>query len=203
MTTTRHYLVGVAVAWVVLGLVTSCGFADPTQRTAPATAPAVIGSARASVQSSDPVTSGPYPVSRVVDGDTLWVQRDGKDVKLRLIGIDTPETRDPRKPVQCFGEAATTQAQTVLTGHQVMLETDQSQGVLDKYGRELVYVWVDGKLFNQQMIEGGFAHEYTYSTPYRYQLQFKEAERVAANAGIGLWAADTCGGDTTQPSGDG
>ena len=115
MTTTRHYLVGVAVAWVVLGLVTGCGFADPTQQTAPATAPVVIGSAGASVQSSDPVTSGPYPVSKVVDGDTLWVQRDGNDVKLRLIGIDTPETRDPRKPVQCFGEAATTQAQAVLT----------------------------------------------------------------------------------------
>ena len=203
MTTTRHYLVGVAVAWVVLGLVTNCGFADPTQQTASATAPAVIGSAKASVQSSNPVTSGPYPVSRVVDGDTLWVQRDGKDVKLRLIGIDTPETVDPRKPVECFGEAATTQAQTVLTGHQVMLETDQSQGVLDKYGRELVYVWVDGKLFNQQMIEGGFAHEYTYGTPYRYQRQFKEAERVASTAGVGLWAADTCGGDTTQHAGGG
>ena len=54
MTTTRHYLVGVAVAWVVLGLVTGCGFADPTQQTAPATAPVVIGSAGASVQSSDP-----------------------------------------------------------------------------------------------------------------------------------------------------
>jgi len=82
-----------------------------------------------------------------------------------------------------------------------MLDTDQSQGLFDKYGRELVYVWVDGKLFNQQMIEGGFAQEYTYSTPYRYQRQFKEAERVAANAGIGLWAADTCGGDTTHGGG--
>lgn len=196
MTTTRRYLVSLAVAWAVLGLVISCGFADPVPHTAPA--PAVIESARVSVQSSEAVTSGPYPVSKVVDGDTLWVQRDGKDVKLRLIGIDTPETHDPRKPVQCFGEAATTQAQTVLAGRQVLLETDESQGLVDKYGRELVYVWIDGKLFNQQMIEDGFAHEYTYSTPYRYQRQFKEAERVAADAGVGLWATDTCGGDTTQ-----
>ncbi len=124
-------------------------------------------------------------------------------MKLRLIGIDTPETRDPRKPVQCFGEAATTQAQTVLAGRQVLLETDESQGLLDKYGRELVYVWVDGKLFNQEMIEGGFAHECTYSTPYRYQRQFKEAQRIAANAGVGLWATNTYGGDTTPHAGGG
>jgi len=118
-----------------------------------------------------------------------------------LIGIDTPETVDPRKPVECFGEAATTQAQTVLTGRRVFLETDESQGLSDKYGRDLVYVWVDGYLFNQKMIEGGFAHEYTYSTPYRYQRQFKEAQRIAANAGVGLW--DTCGGDTNQHAGGG
>lgn len=203
MTTTRRYLVGAALAGVVLGLVTSCGSGEPARQSAPAPVPAVIGSAGVSVQLSEPVTSGPYPVSKVVDGDTLWVQRDGKDVKLRLIGIDTPETHDPRKLVQCFGEAATTQAQTVLTGHRVMLETDESQGLLDKYGRELAYVWVDGNLFNQQMIEGGFAHEHTYSSPYRYQRQFREAERVAANAGVGLWAAATCGGDTTQRAGGG
>src|SRR6195952_1315698 len=122
MTATRRYLVSAAVAWAVLGLVISCGFADPVAQTAPA--PTVMDSAGVSVQSSEPVTSGPYPVSKVVDGDTLWVQRDGKDLKLRLIGIDTPETHDPRKPVQCFGEEAATQAQTVLTGHRVMLETD-------------------------------------------------------------------------------
>ena len=196
MMATRRYLVNVAVAWAVLSLVVSCGLAHPVAQTAPA--PSGMDSATVSVQSSEPMTTGPYPVSKVVDGDTLWVQRDGKDVKLRLIGIDTPETHDPRKPAQCFGAAATTKAQTVLTGHRVLLETDKSQGLLDRYGRELVYVWVDGNLFNQQMIEGGFAHEYTYSTPYRYQRQFKEAERMAADAGVGLWATDTCGGDTTQ-----
>ena len=69
---------------------------------------------------------------------------------------------------------------------------------MDKYGRELVYVWVDGQLFNLEMIKAGFAHEYTYDAPYRCQQQFKEAERAAANSGAGLWASNTCGGDTTR-----
>ena len=89
----------------------------------------------------------------------------------------------------------------MLAGHQVLLETDDSQGRLDKYGRELVYVWVDGQLFNLEMIKAGFAHEYTYDAPYRYQQQFKEAERAAADAGVGLGASNTCGGDTTRPAG--
>ena len=147
------------------------------------------------------MTSGPYLVTKVVDGDTVWVQRDGQKVKLRLIGIDTPETHDPRKPVQCFGEAAAAHAESMLAGHQVLLETDDSQGRLDKYGRELVYVWVDGQLFNLEMIKAGFAHEDTYDTPYRYQQQFKDAERTAADADAGLWAIDTCDGDTTRPAG--
>ena len=59
-------------------------------------------------------------------------------------------------------------------------------------------MWVDGQLFNLEMIKAGFAHEYTYDAPYRYQQQFKEAERAAADSGAGLWASNTCGGDTTR-----
>ena len=73
--------------------------------------------------------------------------------------------------------------------------------MLDKYARELVYVWVNGHLFNLEMIQAGFAHQ--YDRPYRYQEHLKEAERVAADAGIGLWSRGTCGGDTTQAAGGG
>ena len=62
-------------------------------------------------------------------------------------------------------------------------------------------MWVDGQLFNLEMIKAGFAHEYTYDAPCRYQQQFKEAERAAADAGAGLWASSTCGGDITRPAG--
>lgn len=200
MRRSRMYRLRAVVAAATLVLTASCGSIGHQTGPNPATAGAE-GIATTTVQFPEPVTSGPYPVTKVVDGDTVWVQRDGVKVKLRLIGIDTPETHDPRKPVQCFGEAATSQAQSVLAGRQVLLETDDSQGLLDKYGRELVYIWVDGQLFNLEMIKAGFAHEYTYDEPYRYQQQFKNAEQAAAATGAGLWASDSCAGGTTQAGG--
>lgn len=162
----------------------------------------VPAEARGDAAESDAVTSGPYPVAKVVDGDTIWIQRDGQNVKPRLIGIDTPETHDPRKPVQCFGAEASAQATKMLAGRQVILETDPTQGTQDRYGRELVYVWtIGGQLFNLDMIRLGFAHEYTYDLPYRYRDAFIAAERDARTAGRGLWAGDTCDGNTTKPAG--
>src|SRR3989344_8068933 len=81
-----------------------------------------------------------YAVSKVIDGDTISIMKDGKAVTLRLIGLDTPETVDPRKPVQCFGKAASDKAKELLAGTNVRLEFDASQGLLDKYGRTLAYV---------------------------------------------------------------
>lgn len=141
---------------------------------------------------------GPYGVLRVVDGDTIHVAWRG-DSTLRLIGMDTPETRDPRKPVQCFGREASARAHRLLDGRSVYLEMDPSQGALDKYGRSLAYVWIDGKtLYNKEMIAEGYAHEYTYDLPYKYQQEFKAAEAAARAASRGLWSSATCGGDTSQ-----
>ncbi|MBM3271851.1 nuclease [Candidatus Kaiserbacteria bacterium] len=140
-----------------------------------------------------------YPVAKVVDGDTIEVLKDSERVTVRLIGINTPETVDPRRPVQCFGKEASVEAHRVLAGQSVSLETDPSQDTYDKYGRLLAYTFLpDGSLFNEHMIAAGFAHEYTYDQPYKYQKQFKEAEQAARFAGRGLWALSTCAGDTTQ-----
>lgn len=76
-------------------------------------------------------------MTRVVDGDTIWVEDASRRVKVRLLGIDTPETRDPRKPVQCFGVEASNHAKAVLNRKRVYLEPDSSQGRTDKYGRIL------------------------------------------------------------------
>ena len=67
---------------------------------------------------------GPFPVTKVSDGDTIWVNENGERVKIRMIGLDTPELHDPRKPVQCFAQAASDRAQSVLGGRSVYLETD-------------------------------------------------------------------------------
>ncbi len=147
-----------------------------------------------------------YPVIKVVDGDTLAVLMDGKSVTLRLIGLDTPETVDPRKPVQCFGQAARDMAKQILSGTDVRLEFDPSQGMLDKYGRTLAYVYVpanskpEGILFNEYMIAEGYGHEYTYNLPYKYQKEFKAAEGRAREEKRGLWADDACAGNTKKPA---
>ena len=145
-----------------------------------------------------PGVDGPLPVARVVDGDTIRVSTG---VTLRLIGMDTPETVDPRKPVQCFGREASTHAHELLDNTSVSLEYDPTQGRLDRYGRTLAYVWMsDGRLYNQLMIEDGFAHEYTYSVPYKYQAAFIAAQQDARQTERGLWSPTTCAGDTTTPT---
>ncbi len=135
-----------------------------------------------------------YEVTKVVDGDTIAVNIDGKIEKLRLIGINTPETVDPRKPVECFGIEASNKAKSILTGKRVALESDSTQGELDKYNRLLRYVFLeDGTNFNLLMIKEGYAYEYTYNLPYKYQAEFKEAQKEAMANKTGLWG-DKCNG---------
>src|SRR3989344_147378 len=130
-----------------------------------------------SLQSSRP---GFVKVVKVVDGDTVDVNIEGKTTRVRLIGINSPESVDPRKPVECFGIEASNKAKELLTGRFVKLESDDSQDSIDRYGRILRYVYLeDGTFFNQEMVELGFANEYTYQTPYKHQQEFKEAEADA------------------------
>lgn len=137
--------------------------------------------------------NGLVPVVRVVDGDTVILSIDGRDESVRLIGLDTPETVDPRKPVQCFGKEASEKAKTMLTDKRVRIERDPSQSERDKYDRLLVYLYLeDGTLFNKYMIEEGYGHEYTYITPYIHQQEFKSAEAFARTAQKGLWAPGVC-----------
>ncbi|TSC86178.1 MAG: micrococcal nuclease [Parcubacteria group bacterium Gr01-1014_8] len=144
-----------------------------------------------------------YRVVKVVDGDTLALEMGGNSVTVRLIGLDTPETLDPRKPVQCFGKEATEHAKKLLEGRRVSIEKDPTQGELDKYGRLLVYVYLPdlpaeasaqagGLMFNEQMISEGYGHEYTYNIPYKYQTEFKAAENKARERKRGLWADNAC-----------
>lgn len=137
-----------------------------------------------------------YHVTDVVDGDTIKIRKDGIIETLRLIGIDTPETVDPRKPVQCFGKEASSMAKQLLLEKNVRIESDSTQDTRDKYGRLLVYVFRDdGLFFNKHMIAEGYAYEYTYNVPYKYQAEFKSAQENARSSGKGLWSSDTCNGD--------
>ena len=144
-----------------------------------------------------------YSVSSVVDGDTIKVSVSGTIETFRLIGMDTPETVDPRKPVQCFGKEASNKAKELLTGKKVRIEKDSTQGDFDKYNRRLAYIYrEDGLFYNKYMIEQGYAHEYTYNVPYKYQAEFKAAQKSAQENLKGLWSSETCNGDTTTSATD-
>ncbi len=127
-------------------------------------------------------------VSNVVDGDTLDVTIGGVEQRIRMLGMDTPETKHPSKPVECFGREASERASALLHGQVVLLEADQ-------YGRLLRFVWLpDGRLVNLVLIAEGYAFEYTYNRPYRYQAQFQTAQATAREQQAGLWATSACGG---------
>lgn len=130
-----------------------------------------------------------WRVIRVVDGDTIVVEQAGKEEKVRLIGINSPESVDPRKEVECFGKEASAKLKEWLDGKIVQLERDDSQGNVDKYGRLLRYVWLEGNNINRKMVEEGFAYEYTYDLPYKYQVVFQEAEQLARDGQRGLWSS--------------
>ncbi|MDP3998349.1 MAG: thermonuclease family protein [bacterium] len=126
-------------------------------------------------------------VIRVVDGDTVELA-DGR--RVRYIGIDTPETVDPRKTVQCFGGEASNKNKELVEGKMVELEKDISE--IDKYGRLLRYIYVDGLFVNDYLVRQGFAHASSYPPDIKYQDQLRQAEQEARDSGRGLWSA--CGG---------
>jgi len=120
---------------------------------------------------------------------------NGRNETIRFIGINTPETVDPRRPVQCFGKEASVRMKELASGEIVRLEYDDSQGVRDAYDRILAYVYLeDGQMLNRKMVAEGYAYEYTYLTPYKYQKEFRDLQTLARVSKRGLWADETCKG---------
>ena len=151
-----------------------------------------------------PITPTPYVrpgltpalVTRVVDGDTIRVQIDGKEYRVRYIGIDTPETVDPRRPVQCFGKEASERNQQLVEGQTVGLEKDISE--VDGFDRLLRYVWVGDVMVNTTLVEEGYALASTYPPDVRYAERFAALQVQAREASRGLWGP-ACGGSTAGP----
>lgn len=134
-----------------------------------------------------------HEVVKVIDGDTITIKMGEKNETVRLIGIDTPETVDTRVEVQCFGKESSAKLKSLLTGKKVYLEMDEGEGERDKYRRLLAYVLRDDGLhINKYLIEEGYAYEYTYDSAYKYQDEFKDAEKEAKAGQKGLWAPDVC-----------
>lgn len=129
-------------------------------------------------------------VVRIVDGDTIVVRVEGADERVRLTGIDTPETVDPRKPVQCFGREASAHLRELLpVGTPVVLVSDVEPQ--DRFGRWLRYVYraSDNAFINLALVDDGYARVYTYPPNVAHAQDFRAAERRARDAGRGLWGA--------------
>ncbi|MDO4713844.1 MAG: thermonuclease family protein [bacterium] len=142
-----------------------------------------------------------YTLLEVVDGDTIRVKNsEGKEQSVRMIGLDAPESTTMRYGyAECFGKEAADHLKTLVgSATQIQIETDPTQTATDKYGRLLGYVVVNGANLNQKMIEDGYGFEYTYNLPYRYQSEFKSAQKTASEKKFGLWADDACKGERSK-----
>ena len=133
---------------------------------------------------------------RAVDGDTLEVLIDGSlnNVKVRLLGVDTPESVDPRKPVQCFGKEASKHTASLVDGKRVRLDADPQADEVDKYGRLLRNVILsDGTDLNAELVEDGYAHAYlSFPLDSRRKAELTRLQIEAKAALRGLWNPETC-----------
>lgn len=128
-----------------------------------------------------------YTVSRVIDGDTIDVTLGHTTERVRLLGLDTPETVHPEKPVQCYGPEASAETKRILDGKKVYLIPDPMSSDKDKYGRSLRYVFLsDGEFVNDYLVKNGYGYNYIYE-PFQFMKWFAFEEDFARNNSMGLW----------------
>ena len=140
-------------------------------------------------------------VIRVVDGDTIHARLNGVDEKVRIIGLDSPETSKPGTPVECFAREATAAAKRLMKpGDPILLQPDPTQDKRDRYDRLLAHVFLaDGTLFAETMIRQGDAVHYVYDGVPSIHAERLAAAEAAAKAGeVGLWSPRTCQGNAHE-----
>jgi len=128
----------------------------------------------------------------VVDGDTVRVRVDGREETVRYIGVDTPETKRPGSPVECFGPAASAANERLVDGREVRLEVGEEGR--DRYERLLAYVYRadDGRFVNEALVRDGYARPLAIAPNLRHAETFAALADEALASGRGLWSA--CGG---------
>lgn len=141
---------------------------------------------------------GFYKVTYVSDGDTFTVNMDGREEKVRLIGVDTPETVKPNSPTECYGKVASDFAKSTLANQTVRLEADPINQNRDRYGRLLRYAYLnDGRLFNAELIRLGYGFAYL-SFPFSKAEEFQKLQTEARKNEKGVWNGECT---ITEPDG--
>jgi micrococcal nuclease len=148
---------------------------------------AVAAGCAAASGRSPPVQGVIVPVTKVSDGDTLHVTYQGRDERVRLIGVDTPEVSWYGGKAECFGEEAGLYTRSRLDGRTVRLEFDVDGR--DRYDRLLAYVFVGDELFNLTLVRLGYAAADPVPPDTARAAAFGDAEREARVAGLGQWSA--------------
>ncbi len=143
-------------------------------------------------------TFGYVRVEKISDGDTIRIDPWwGRPRRVRLLGIDTPETVKPGSAVECFGPEASAYLATLLRNYRVRIAFDPSQGIFDDDDRLLAYVYrIDGTFVNLDLIQKGFAEEWTYRKDHLHQEEFRKAEDAARAKRVGRWGE--CGLDSKK-----
>ena len=131
--------------------------------------------------------TAPWTVIEVLDGDTIRVARGRAVDTVRLLGVDTPETHHPTKPVGCYGPEASDYTDSRLAGREVVLEPDVEGR--DRYGRRLAYVLVDGRRFNDELLELGYARLLVIEPNHAHAREMLHEELDARRARAGLWGS--------------
>jgi len=137
---------------------------------------------------SEPITSvvskSTEKVIRVIDGDTFEIEGG---IKVRLIGVDTPEMKNKNKTIDCFAQEAKQKMEKLLTNQEVVLEKDVSE--TDRYGRLLRYVYLGDEMINDILVRDGYAKIATFPPDVKFKDQFLTSEREARKFKVGLWSA--------------
>jgi micrococcal nuclease len=137
-----------------------------------------------------PPQPGYYAVTYVHDGDTISVKMDGREEKVRMIGVDTPETIKPNSPVECYGVAASNYLKKLLSNQTVRLEADPINQNRDRYDRLLRYVYTqDNLLVNKAIVEQGYGFAYL-SFPFSKAEEFRLAQVDARTNNRGVWSGE-------------
>ncbi len=191
------------VAIGIVLFITSLNFVTPTEphQVQEPDAQAIAGELKQADDIKEPETAF-YKIESITDGDTIKVVIDDKVETVRLANVDTPETVDPRRPVECFGKEASEQMSRLISGKQVALEPDDTQSEQDQYDRLIRFVFLeDGTDVGLEMIKLGFAQSSPYgNSPHKYLEEYKTAQENARNEKLGLWNPNTCPAPTPTPT---
>jgi micrococcal nuclease len=168
-------------------LVTGCGLAGgsgPGGRAAETTTPVLSG------QPPVPAAAFTATVERAVDGDTFIAVRAGRRLRVRLIGVDAPESVKEGAPVGCFGPEASSHLHGLLRPGVVVRAAYEPGGRTDQFGRELWDVWLpDGRFVQADLVSGGFARAHAYRPQHEQADYLARVQRAAKAARVGLWSA--------------